>query len=222
MKAGYMNRHTEPDYTLYLVTDRELMSTQTLEECVERAIAGGATMIQLREKNASSHEFYETALRIHAITLANNIPLIINDRVDIAVAANAEGVHVGQSDLPCGVARNIIGADKIVGVSAGTVAEALSAEEAGADYLGVGAMHATGTKGDANIVSTATLKRICDTVSIPVVAIGGINKDTVPQLRGTGISGIAVVSAIVAAPDVTQAARELKASFVDTCLRATK
>jgi len=201
------------DYTLYLVTDRDLMSTPTLEEAVEQAIRGGVTLVQLREKHASSLEFYQTALRVKKITDSYNVPLIINDRVDVALAVDADGVHVGQSDLPAARVREILGPDKILGVSASSLKEALKAVEDGADYLGVGAMFATGTKTDANITTIEELKRIRQAVSVPIVVIGGINKQTLPLFAGTGIDGIAVVSAIIAAADVEKAARELKELF---------
>ena len=201
------------DYSLYLVTDRDLMSTKTVEESVEQAIAGGCTVVQLREKLASSRLFYETALRVKEITARHGVPLIINDRVDLALAVDAEGVHVGQDDLPADIVRRILGPDKIVGVSAGTLEEALRAEEMGADYIGVGAMYATGTKQDADITTMEELSRIRAAVHLPIVVIGGINRETVPQFAGSGIDGIAVVSAIVSKPDITAAAKELKAIF---------
>lgn len=198
------------DYSLYLVTDRDIMSTSTIEEAVEQAIKGGVTLVQLREKRASSLEFYETALRVKQITDSYNVPLIINDRVDIALAADAAGVHVGQRDLPASRVREIIGPDKILGVSASCFEEAVQAEKDGADYLGVGAMFPTGTKTDADITTMDELRRIRGAVSIPIVVIGGINKNTLPLFAGTGIDGIAVVSAIISAADVQEAARELK------------
>ncbi|HHX10467.1 MAG TPA: thiamine phosphate synthase [Firmicutes bacterium] len=201
------------DYTLYLVTDRALMSTPTLEEGVEQAIRGGVTLVQLREKQASSLEFYQTALRVKSITDSYDVPLIINNRVDIALAVDAGGVHVGQSDLPAACVREILGPDKILGVSASSLEEALIAVEDGADYLGVGAMFATGTKTDADITTIEELKRIRQAVPVPIVVIGGINKHTLPCFAGTGIDGIAVVSAIIAAADVEAAARELKELF---------
>lgn len=197
------------DYTLYLCTDRELMSSNTIEESVEKAIAGGCTVVQLREKNCSSREFYELALRVKEVTSGSGVPLIIDDRVDIAVAAGADGVHVGQSDLPAAEVRKIIGEDKIVGVSASTVGAALKAQQDGADYIGVGAMYATATKTDTRIVSREELAAIREAVTIPIVIIGGINKDTVLNFKGMGVDGIAVVSAIVAQPDVELAAREM-------------
>lgn len=197
------------DYTLYLVTDRSLMSTDTLEEAVEQAIAGGCTMIQLREKEESSRGFYRAALRIKAITDRYHVPLMINDRADIALAIDAYGVHVGQSDLPARVVRKMIGRGKLLGVSVSTMDEAVRAMEDGADYIGVGAMYPTSTKTDAVIVSMDELKRIRKAVPIPIVAIGGINQRTVPDFWGTGIDGLAVVSAVIAQKDIAGAAREL-------------
>lgn len=206
---------SEIDYSLYLVTDRELMSAETIEESVEQAVRGGCTLVQLREKTASSREFFETATRVRDLTRRMGVPLIINDRVDIALAVDADGVHVGQSDLPPGIVREIIGPDKIVGVSAGSVAEALAAVRAGADYLGVGAMFPTGTKADASVTGMDELRRIRQAVALPIVVIGGINRETIKLFRGTGIDGLAVVSAIVSQPDAERAARELKALFLE-------
>ena len=201
------------DYTLYLCTDRKLMTTATLEESVELAIKGGCTVVQLREKDCSSLEFYELAQRVKAITDLYHIPLIINDRIDIALAVNAAGVHIGQSDLPARIARSIIGDDKILGVSASSLEEAVRARDDGADYLGVGAMYTTATKADAATVSIDELKSIRKSVEIPIVVIGGINKDTLGNFKGYGIDGLAVVSAVVAQKDITAAARELAAMF---------
>ena len=203
------------DYTLYLVTDRSLMSSATIEESVEQAIQGGCTLVQLREKKASSRDFHEIAQKVRKITSERNVPLIINDRVDIALAVDADGVHVGQSDLPADVVRRIIGPDRIVGVSAGNLSEALAAKKAGADYLGVGAMFATGTKSDAKITSMEELRRIRKAVSLPIVVIGGINRETVSCFQGMDIDGLAVVSAIVAQADVAGAARRLKTLFLE-------
>ncbi len=201
------------DYTLYLCTDRGLMTTDTVEESVELAIDGGCTVIQLREKQCSSRDFYELALRVKGITAPRGVPLIINDRVDICLAAGADGVHVGQSDLPAGQVRRLLGPDRILGVSARTLEEALEAQESGADYLGVGAMYATSTKTDAQVVSMETLRAIRQAVEIPIVVIGGINRDTMDAFRGTGIDGLAVVSAVVAQKDIRAAARELVDRF---------
>lgn len=205
----------EIDYSLYLVTDRDLMSTPTLEQAVEQAIEGGATLIQLREKKASSLEFHEMAVRVKAITDRHNVPLIINDRVDIALAVDASGVHVGQSDLPVTIVRRIIGEDKIVGVSASSLEEAVTAERDGADYLGVGAMFATDTKTDAEIVTIEELRRIRTAVSLPIVVIGGINQNTIPYFEDIGIDGIAVVSALISAKNIAGAARKLKELFYE-------
>lgn len=206
-------RKNEIDYTLYLCTDRGLMSTKTLEEAVERAIKGGCTVIQLREKDCTSREFYETAKRIHEITKRFNVPLIINDRVDIALAVDADGVHVGQSDLPAAVVRSIIGEDKIVGVSATNLSEAKQAVLDGADYLGVGAMYQTDTKTDAQTVTMEELKAIRSAVDVPVVVIGGINQKTLDNFKGMGIDGLAVVSAVIAADNIEQAAQDMAAAF---------
>lgn len=197
------------DYTLYLCTDRGLMSTETVEESVELAIKGGCTVVQLREKDCSSLDFYNIALNVKKITDEYNVPLIINDRIDIALAVDAAGVHIGQSDLPASIVRKIIGNDKIIGVSAATVDEAVRAKNDGADYLGIGAMYATNTKKDTRPVTIETLKEIRKTVNIPLVVIGGINKHTVPDFKGTDIDGIAVISAIIAEKDIEQAARDL-------------
>lgn len=204
----------EVDYTLYLVTDSELMSTATVEESVEQAIRGGVSLVQLREKTASSRDCYDTAMRVRDITRQHDIPLIINDRVDIALAVNADGVHVGQSDIPADAVRHIIGPDKLLGVSASNLDEALAAVQMGADYLGVGAMYATGTKGDAAFTSMAELARIRCSVSLPIVVIGGINLGNAYEFACADINGLAVVSAIVSKPDIAEAAREMKAEFL--------
>ena len=208
--------HNRADYRLYLVTDRNCLQQQTLEQAVEQAILGGVTLVQLREKAIASKEFYERALRIKAICHHYNVPLLINDRVDIALAVEADGVHIGQSDLPCGVVRQILGKDKIIGVSARTAQQAIQAQADGADYLGVGAMFATSTKQDAKTVSVETLNDIRESVSIPIVAIGGINHTTLPALQqalqaaDTSIDGVAVVSAILGQKDVKLASQQLK------------
>lgn len=207
----------EIDYRLYLVTDRTLMSTPTLEEAVEQAIEGGATLIQLREKTASSLDFYNIAKRIKRITDARNIPLIINDRLDIALAVDAAGVHVGQEDIPARIVRSIIGDEKILGVSVSNLQEAVKAQEDGADYIGVGAIFATGTKKDADIVSMEELKRIRAGVRLPIVAIGGINAKNVTSFDGIGINGIAVVSALISAKDIAEEAKKLKKLSLQVC-----
>ncbi|RII36405.1 thiamine phosphate synthase [Clostridium chromiireducens] len=205
---------TKIDYSIYLVTDRDLMSTETLEEAIEQAILGGCTLVQLREKDCSSLDFYITAVRVKEITDKYNVPLIINDRLDIALAVDAAGVHVGQSDMPATIVRKIIGEDKIIGVSTGSLEQALKAQEDGADYIGVGAMYATGTKKDANPTSMEELKKIRENISIPIVVIGGINKDRVRDFENMGIDGLAIVSAIIAQKDITEATKELKNIFI--------
>ncbi|MCL1792061.1 MAG: thiamine phosphate synthase [Peptococcaceae bacterium] len=197
------------DYTLYLVTDRTLLSTPTLTEAVEKAIRGGCTLVQLREKTLPSREFYSTAQDLRALTRAYNVPLIINDRVDIALAVDADGVHIGQQDLPAAAVRNLIGPAKIMGVSAHTLEEAQAAAKAQADYLGIGAMFATATKPDTTTIPMAEYLRIRQHINLPLILIGGITTRTLPQLSGCG-DGIAVVSAILAQPDIERAARELK------------
>lgn len=196
------------DYTLYVCTDRGIMSTKTIEESVEQAILGGSTVIQLREKDCSSKEFYHLAKRIKEITSRYQIPFLINDRVDIALAVDADGVHVGQSDLPVSVVRHLLGKDKVIGASAHNVEEAKRAVDDGADYLGVGAIAATNTK-DASRISIEEVKAIRREVSVPVVAIGGICKDNISLVKETGVNGIAVISAILAKENITQAAKEM-------------
>ena len=196
------------DYSLYLCTDRNLLNGKNFEETIELAIKGGVTIVQLREKNCSSREFLEIATSIKKITSKYKIPLIINDRIDIALAVNADGVHVGQDDLPCKTAREILGEEKIIGVSVSTVETAIKAEIDGANYIGVGAIFKTSTKTDAEIVSLATLKKIRDSVKIPVVAIGGINKNNLPQIKNF-IDGVAVVSAIISDKNSELAAKDL-------------
>ena len=208
--------HNRADYRLYLVTDRNCLQQQTLEQAVEQAILGGVTLVQLREKAIASKAFYARALRIKAICHRYNVPLLINDRVDIALAVEADGVHIGQSDLPCGVVRQILGKDKIIGVSARTAQQAIQAQADGADYLGVGAMFATSTKQDAQTVTMASLTQIRQAVTLPIVAIGGINHTTLPALQqalqaaDTSIDGVAVVSAILGQKDVKLASQQLK------------
>ena len=171
------------DYTLYLVTDRQLMSCDSLTEAVEQAILGGCTMIQLREKELSSLEFYNQAVAVKQVTDKYHIPLIINDRIDIAMAVQATGVHIGQHDLPAAAVRKVIGENMLLGVSASSIAEAIQAQQDGADYLGVGAMFPTGTKTDADSVSMEELQKIRAAVSLPIVVIGGINKGNAGRFK---------------------------------------
>lgn len=201
------------DYSLYLCTDRSLMTAPTLEQAVNDAIKGGCTIVQLREKHATSREFYQLALSLKRITGYYGIPLIINDRIDIAAAVNAEGVHLGQKDLPADIARAVLGEEKIIGVSANNLQAAINAELDGADYIGVGAVFQTSTKTDTKPVTIDKLKEIRSAVKIPMVAIGGIKRSNISQLNGTGINGVAVVSAVIGSKNITAAARELKALF---------
>ena len=201
------------DYTLYLVTDRQLMSCDSLTEAVEQAILGGCTMIQLREKELSSLEFYNQAVAVKQVTDKYHIPLIINDRIDIAMAVQATGVHIGQHDLLAAAVRKVIGENMLLGVSASSIAEAIQAQQDGADYLGVGAMFPTGTKTDADSVSMEELQKIRTAVSLPIVVIGGINKGNAGRFKPMGIDGLAVVSAIIALSDIKAAAAELKDLF---------
>lgn len=198
------------DYSLYLVTDRDVLKGRDLCTAVDQAIQGGSTLVQLREKNISSREFFSTACAVKQVTDKYNVPLIINDRLDIALAVDAAGVHLGQSDLPCKIARQILGPDKLLGISAATMEEAAEAEKDGADYIGVGAVFPTGTKLDARSVSIGGLKLIKETLGIPVVAIGGINENNFMLLKPAGIDGIAVVSAILGREDIQNAASKLR------------
>lgn len=199
------------DLRLYAITDRRaLPAGVTLAQAVEAALDGGVTCLQLREKTASAGEILTLARTLLPLSRARKVPLLINDRVDIALAAGADGVHLGQDDLPLSDARALLGPDRILGATAHTVEEALRAQAEGADYLGVGAMFPTGTKTDTVPTSADTLKAICAAVSIPVVAIGGVNAENLPTLAGTGIAGAAVVSAIFSQRDLTAAARTLR------------
>lgn len=194
---------------LYAVTDRAWLGERTLAEDVERAILGGATFMQLREKNISYEEFLAQAKAVQEVCKRHEIPFVINDDVDVAIAIDADGVHVGQSDMEAGSVRDRLGANKIIGVSVRTVEEALLAQERDADYIGVGAMFSTSTKSDADQVSFEELTAICNAVDIPVVAIGGISLENIGEFAGTGVDGVAVVSAIFAQSDITQATKLL-------------
>lgn len=200
------------DMRLYAVTDRAWATdSDALLRQVESAIDGGATIVQLREKNLDEASFLAEAEVFVALCRRKGVISIINDNVDIAAKTGADGVHVGQSDLAAGRVRELLGPDKLIGVSAHTVEEALAAQAAGADYLGTGAAFVTGTKTDAKPISKDTIRAICAAVDIPVVAIGGITRENIRELSGCGLDGVAVVSALFAQPDVEQAARELKA-----------
>ena len=196
---------------LYAVTDRAWVGRQSLYEQVECALKGGATCVQVREKKLGDEDFLEEAKQIAALCKRYGVPLFINDNVDVAVKCHAEGVHVGQEDMNAAQVRERVGEDMMIGVSAHTVQEALDAVAHGADCLGVGAAFATHTKEDVNVLPRQTLIDICNAVDVPVVAIGGIHKDNILQLRGTGVDGVALVSAIFSAKDIEAECRELKA-----------
>ena len=198
------------DLLLYAVTDRSWLNGQTLYEQVEQALKGGVSFLQLREKELEEQAFLEEAKVIQELCKKYQVPFLINDNVELAASIGADGVHVGQSDMAAGAAREKLGPDRIIGVSARTVEEALEAQRQGADYLGVGAVFPTGSKADAVEVDHQVLKEICSAVEIPVIAIGGIGRDNVAQLKGSGICGIAVISAIFAQNDIEAAARELR------------
>mgnify|MGYP000015316872 CR=1 FL=1 len=197
------------DLLLYAVTDRSWLGEETLYSQVEKSLKGGATFMQLREKDLDEERFYQEAVELKELCAQYHVPFVINDNVDIALRMDADGVHVGQSDMEAGDVRAKLGPDKIIGVSCKTVEEALRAQAHGADYLGVGAVFPTGTKADASEVSFETLREICQAVEIPVVAIGGVNARNTPRLKDSGIVGIAVVSAIFAQPEIEKATAEL-------------
>ena len=199
------------DLLLYAVTDRSWLGDETLYQQVEKTLKGGATFIQLREKHLDDASFLEEAVELKELCRRYHVPFVINDNVEIALKMDADGVHVGQSDMEAGNVREKLGPGKIIGVSAQTVEQAVLAEQRGADYLGVGAVFPTGSKDDADDVSHETLKAICEAVSIPVIAIGGISRNNIMELSGSGICGIAVISAIFAQPDIEAATKELRA-----------
>ncbi len=198
------------DSTLYFITDSSLYEEEEFLTRVEEGLKGGATLLQLREKNKSTKDYMDLANKVHTITKKYQVPLIIDDRVDVALAVDAEGVHVGASDLPVAIARKLMGPDKIVGATTKTVEAARAAYEAGADYLGVGAIFPTTTKVKTVLTSTDTLREICQAVPIPANAIGGLNKDNLEVLKGIPIGGVCVVSAIMKAENPRLAAEELK------------
>lgn len=200
------------DLSLYLVTDKS-EDVEKFLNTIEEAIKGGTTVVQIREKTAATLDFYNLALKVKEITTKYNVPLIINDRVDVALAIDADGVHVGQSDMPCDVTRRLIGENKILGVSAATIEEAQKAQKDGADYIGTGAVFPTQTKDDAPSVTKQELKEIVDSIDIPVVAIGGITLENAHELVDTGISGLSVVSAIMSSDNPKKSSEELLKIF---------
>lgn len=203
--AGLSKNLDKKSLLLYAVTDRSWLNGRTLSHDIEEALKGKVTMVQLREKDLSEDEFLAEALEIKALCKRYNVPFIINDNVEVAMKCDADGIHVGQSDMEALKVRERLGDDKIIGVSAQTVEQALKAERSGADYLGVGAVFCTSTKKDADFVPYDTLKAICGAVSIPVVAIGGIYGNNIESLVGSGICGVALVSAIFAEADIKKA-----------------
>lgn len=197
-------------YKLYAVTDRSWVGEMTFSEQIIASLKGGVTMLQLREKELNSEDFLKSAIEVKAICQQYNVPFIINDDVNTAKTCDADGIHVGQSDMNTLDVRKIIGPDKLLGVSVQTVDQALIAQEQGADYLGVGAVFSTSTKTDAKTVSTDIVKAICQAVDIPVVAIGGINKDNISQLSGLGLKGVAVVSALYGANNIEESTKHMR------------
>ncbi len=198
------------DFSLYLCTNSEMNNHYSLEECVEQAIKGGVSIVQVREKNKSFDDFLRIVTRIKKITDRYEIPLIINDNIDIAVSINADGIHIGQSDIPCLKARKILGDEKIIGVTVTNLKEAEKAVKDGATYLGVGAIFKSITKNDAIVVGIDELKKIVDYSPIPVVVIGGINKETIPMLKNIKIDGYAMIRPILAEDNIEKSAKELK------------
>ena len=194
---------------LYAVTDRAWVGTKSLYEQVKEALENGVTCVQLREKELNESDFLKEAKQISTLCKEHKVPFIVNDNVNIAIACKADGIHIGQEDMELTNVRKLVGEDMIIGVSAHTVEEAIKAQEGGADYIGIGAVFATSTKTDVDVLSFETLKSICEAVDIPTVAIGGIKKDNICKLKGSGIDGVAVVSAIFAAKDIATATKEL-------------
>lgn len=199
----------QPDYSIYLVTDDGCLQGRALLDCVREALEGGVTLVQYRAKKASSAEMYNEALQLKALCDSFNVPLIINDRLDIAMAVGAAGVHLGQDDLPCAAARKILGEDYIIGVSAHNPAEAVEALERGADYLGCGAVFGTATKADVKKLGTEGLTAICREKGLPVVGIGGVTADNYREVRAAGADGAAIVSGILAQPDISATVRAI-------------
>lgn len=199
----------QPDYSIYLVTDDGCLQGRALIDCVCEALEGGVTLVQYRAKTASSAEMYAEALQLKALCDSFNVPLIINDRLDIAMAVGAAGVHLGQDDLPCAAARRILGEDYLIGVSAHNPAEAKAALQSGADYLGCGAVFGTATKADVKKLGTEGLEAICKAKGLPVVGIGGVTADNYREVRAAGADGAAIVSGILAQPDIRATVRAI-------------
>lgn len=199
----------QPDYSIYLVTDDGCLQGRALIDCVRKALEGGVTLVQYRTKTAASAEMYAEALQLKALCNSFNVPLIINDRLDIAMAVGASGVHLGQDDLPCAAARKLLGEDYIIGVSAHNPAEAKAALQSGADYLGCGAVFGTATKADVKKLGTDGLAAICKAKGLPVVGIGGVTADNYREVRAAGADGAAIVSGILAQSDISATVRAI-------------
>lgn len=215
LKLKFDRKKLKKHLELYLVSDRFWLAGRELQSDIEKAIEGGVSFVQIREKELPLEEFIEEAKKIKELCERHEIPFVVNDSVEVAKAVDADGIHVGQSDMPAIEVRKILGEDKIVGVSAQSVEDALRAQEEGADYLGVGAMFSTKTKKDADDVSFATLKAIVEVVHIPVIAIGGIDEHNILELKGSGIDGVAIVSAIMAKENIFEASKILKKKTQD-------
>lgn len=200
-------------YGIYLITDRDILKGRNLIQSLEEAISGGVSLVQLREKAATSLEFYKLALEVRKTTLKHNIPLIINDRLDIAIAVDADGVHLGQEDLPIAIARKILGQDKIIGASTANLEEAVRAQDEGADYIGVGALFPTDTKTNTRKVTLDEIKNIKQKIRIPVVGIGGINEGNIKSVADTRVDGVALVSAILGCDNIAERTRKLYKDF---------
>lgn len=209
-RSGYGIMRRKTDTSFYFITDSTDFTEEEFLARVEQAVSGGATILQLREKEKNTREYLSLAEKVHVITQKYGIPLIIDDRVDIALASGAEGVHLGQTDMPVDAARRILGKDRIIGATTKTVAQAVEAWEQGADYLGVGAIFPTTTKVKTVLTSVSTLQEICRTVPLPVNAIGGLNKNNIDILQGIPIAGICVVSAVMKAENPRDAVRDLR------------
>lgn len=204
-------------FRLYAVTDHSWSNKENFESHIEQALKSGVTFLQLREKNISDDEYIEIASRIKKLTDKYNVPFVINDNINVALAVNADGVHLGQNDTDVKTARKILGSDRIIGASARTIQQAVNAVENGADYLGTGAVFGTSTKKDAKNITIEQLSQVCHAVNVPVVAIGGVNEKNIPLLKNSGISGVAVVSAIFAQQDIAAAAENLR-SLIDNII----
>ncbi len=214
-RALSCDKFSSSSLLLYGITERAYLNGRSLESAVEESLRGGITCLQLRDKKLSDEDLLPDALRLQKLCKQYGVPFIINDRVELAMQIDADGIHVGQDDMQASDVRKLIGQDKILGVSAQTVEQALAAQESGADYLGVGAVFPTKSKDDAVEVPHETLNAICEAVSIPVVAIGGITRENAPQLAGSGIAGVALISALYAQSDIENATKQMKASLKD-------